>query len=238
MKKAFCIAFLLISAYPFGKAQDVIMDKKVDKEELFEKEEGPNLKKFSHLYVDYGAFAGPAEGDGAKIDYLRSDFWGIGFRYKYKLGQFYGLGFDLEFKNWSYRIKQNEEKTFPNDALHEKERISFHNLGGDVYNRLSFTKQGNWIGFFIDFGAFAYWTMNAKHVTFDNTVPDDFHAKEEKSVYKKLSYVENLNYGPFVRIGYNRYVITAHYRYSELFKNDYNHPELPRLVIGLQMGLH
>ena len=53
-----------------------------------------------------------------------------------------------------------------------------------------------------------------------------------------LKYYEPFNYGVLARFGINRYVIYANYRLSDLFKSSYNYAELPRLTLGVQIGLH
>ena len=53
----------------------------------------------------------------------------------------------------------------------------------------------------------------------------------------RLSYVENISYGFMARLGTNRYALTARYRTSDLFVTGYDLPELPRLVLGVELGL-
>jgi hypothetical protein len=49
--------------------------------------------------------------------------------------------------------------------------------------------------------------------------------------------MENFAYGFLARAGTNRYVITAKYRMSDIFKSSYAIPELPRLTVGVEVGL-
>jgi len=53
----------------------------------------------------------------------------------------------------------------------------------------------------------------------------------------QLKYVENFSYGLLARIGVSRYALTAQYRLSDIFKSSYAMPELPRLIVGIEVGL-
>jgi hypothetical protein len=208
---------------------------------------GPNLKRYRHLYFEYGFLADKPEGDGLEMLYGHSHNFGIGLRYKYRMTNFLALGWDIHITEWTYRIKQTDHKVFPNDIKHKREKLTVNNFGLEFYTRLNFGKRGNHIGNFIDLAAFGNYIIGASHYTLD--VLDTVNINNAGRVHttnKDLIYLENINYGFKLRFGINRYVISASYRFSDLIKDNFVdlpedvvlYPELPRLFIAFQIGIH
>ena len=54
----------------------------------------------------------------------------------------------------------------------------------------------------------------------------------------RLNYLNDGNYGAYAQFGINRYVVYAKYRLSDMFNNSVQYSELPRLIVGFQIGLH
>ena len=236
--KQFITTLLCIVLFSLcAKGQDVLLEEDV-KADTIKQTVGPNLKHFTHLYFDLGFIVGESETEGADINYGKSYTFSIGYRYKRKICNFYAIGFDISYYFMSYNLKQNIFKILPNDSIHNKEKLIFNNLGLELYNRFNFGKRGNYIGNFIDIGAYGNWAYKIKHYTKDDINVDINKAKIKQVTYTGLVYPEELNYGLRARIGINRYVLSATYRLSDLFKEIYDYPELPRLSVGLQIGLH
>lgn len=235
LKKIASLAFLCAILIT-GHGQETVLEKEVT-DKTFNKEQGPNLKKFDHLYVFANAYI---EGtDEVEIRHLLSNSFGLGYRYKYKVLSFYNIGFDLGYEMMNYNLKQNDTKEVPNSTTHEKERITFHELDLELYQRFQIGKTGNMIGFFIDLGAFAGLVYGARHIYQDELTEEDPYKAEIRIVKnKKLDYTENLIYGLRGRFGYNNVAICGTYRIADLFKEPYGFKELPRFSIGVQFGLH
>ena len=237
MKKAIALITITILALNVF-AQQVIMEQKVTKDTV-PSDFGPNLKNFSHFYTAFGIIAGAPEGYGATIRYGNSSDFNMGFRYKRKLSNFYSMGFDLGYGLTSFKLKQDLTKIFPNAKLHHKEKIHFNHLRLTLYNRFNFGKRGNYIGNFLDIAAYGDWEFSAKHIYFDkHPLLNNDNASAAKVINTGLAYTNPFNYGVQTRIGFNRYVLYGSYRLSELFKDQFSYPELPRLVIGLQISMH
>ncbi|MFH2141843.1 MAG: hypothetical protein ABIJ97_05440 [Bacteroidota bacterium] len=229
------ILLFAVNCFP----QTVLLEEDVEGDTIIQKN-GPNLKRYGHLFLDYGLFADKPEGSGLDIMYGNSSSFGAGYRYKYKITNFLAFGWDLHFSGWTFRIKQNDQKTFPDTILHKRERIGISNWGGEIYIRINYGKRGNQIGKFIDFAGYGNWVRGADHFTLDKlSTPNAVHAKIVRTTYSDLLYIEKYNYGVNFRLGFNRFVMGASYRLSDLILESFNtYPELPRLHIFLQIGIH
>jgi hypothetical protein len=242
--KAFILSFALCLFISISYAQEVLLNEEVEDVKENISEFGPNLKKFRYLYVGFGWWGTNSEGNGAEVEQFRKGNFEAGLRFKRKINEYYSIGWALYYSNWTYRLKQNDQKLVPNNVIHKSEQLSFNNLGLDIYNRFNFTKRGNVLGKFIDLGVFGTWAFNSRQVYTDELKDaDNNYLAEEKEVkVTGLKYIENFNYGLRMRFGINRYVIFADYRLSDIFNSKFHNTEidaeLPRLNIGLQLGLH
>jgi hypothetical protein len=230
------LAFSCISIV--SAAQTTIMEKDVLSDTIAPRS-GPNLRHFTHLYLGFGFVGGQVEGGGASIRYFHSTDFNAGIRHKRKINRFYDLVFDFNYGLTSFSIEQQAGKTFPTTNLFSREKINFNHFGLQLYNRINFGRRGNFIKNFIDLGGYGDWEFQVKHITVQNNISSSpYFANNARVIHTGLDYINNLNYGLGARIGRNRFSLYGKYRLSNLFKPDYNFPELPRLIVGLQMGLH
>ncbi len=205
---------------------------------------GPNLKNFRHFYLDYAFAVTQTKGEGADINFGKTHIFTIGWRYKRKLSNFFSYGFDFNYNNLVFNLKQNSKKIVPNNITHTKEKIKLNNAGGEFFLRTNIGRRGNIVGKFLDIGAFVNWSIITKHYFEDDTdsKTNGYNAGKTEVVYKDLNYVEEFQYGIKARIGVNRWVVSAKYRLSDVltdkFRTSTVNIELPRLFIGLQIGLH
>jgi len=231
MKKLFfAAAFLLLTSSLF--AQDVLLKQDVAADSVKTKF-GPNRSHYRHFYVGYGLIIGEPDKAGSAVNYGSNTFT-IGFRFKQKVCNLYSVGFNIAYTSYTYRLKQDSNKTVPNSMLHDKEHLSINTVGVGLYNRFNFGRRGDRIGKFVDLGVHADWVFGGKHFTSDKQ--DNGNIIE--TTIKRLKYFNNYQYGAFVNIGFNRYVFTAVYRLSDLFEKSYTYSELPRLTVGIQIGFH
>ena len=248
MKRIIIPTAVFIGLISIGVAQTVLLEQDVNADTI-PKIVGPNLKHFSHLYIGYGFVLG-ADAVGSEIKYGSSSDFVYGYRYKRKLSEFYAVGFDIFYHSTTFHLKQDSNKVLPNNILRkhkgEKDKLTFHNLSLGLYNRFNFGKRGNYIGNFLDLGARVDWPFSVVHFTKDklNTANDN-NGKVVKTKTTGLVYINQIYYNVFARFGFNKFVITASYRLSDLFKEDpelykgYDkYPELPLLIVGVEIGLH
>ena len=235
IKKGFSIAVLFLLFFGIY-AQEAVLEREVT-EDMFNKEKGPNLKKFDHLYVAGSTYI--TNSDEVEVKPVLSNDFVLGYRYKYKLLSFYNIGFDISYHHLNYNLKQNDDKVVPNSITHDKEVINFNAFDLELYQRFQLGKTGNMIGFFIDMGGYVGWVFGARHIIHDEVSGEDpYNAALRITKHKDLDYTKNLDYGYKVRIGYNNIGICGSYRIADFFDDSFGYPELPRLSVGIELGLH
>lgn len=238
IKKFLSITVILLIAC-YTTAQNPVIDESVP-QKIEDPKKGPNQKSFLHGFMGYGLILGGGEGSGGTINYGRSGGWHFGLRKKRKLSNFYSIGYELFYAVNTFSLKQDSTKTFPNSSLHTKEHLRTNELGFSLYNRFNFGKRGNRIGNFLDIGAFGTWVAGASH-TFLNkyAIANSANASNTTVTNRGLIYISDFNYGAQARLGFNRIVFFGNYRLSQLFNGKIaSYTELPRLITGIQIGLH
>lgn len=237
MRKVAIFLAFLISIF-LANAQTVILEEEV-KSDPDPSDIGPNKKKFSHFYIGAGAIVGASETDSVATKLSGSYEIIFGYRFKYRVSQLYSLGFDLNYNSKVFNIKQDSLKIFPNGVLHDREKLQLRNISASIYNRFNYGKRGNYIGNFIDIGAYMDWSINPTYITYDKyAIVNSVGASNTRQLHKGLVYLNPFNYGLLARVGFNRYVFYGSYRLSDIFYSNYIYTELPRIVAGLQIGLH
>lgn len=218
-------------------SQELLMKKKVQVEEG-RLTKGSNMKKFGYLYFSYGQQVPGVLSDEPAMKPFNSHYYQLGYRYKYKLREYYAVGYDLSFSRKSYALLQKTSKTFPNDLLHDKEKLVFNHFGLEIYNRFNFKKRGNHMGLFLDAGGFINLAARVKHTYMDELEDPDIDFGRTKVTNTRLDYTNDLELGLRVRLGYRRIAVFADYSLTGLIKDDFNYPSLTPLSIGLQLGLY
>lgn len=229
MHKVLFISILLLTSFCLS-AQDVVFENEVKDYSQLD-ENGPNLKKFSHTYVTYGLNLGENIA-GAKIHYGSSGFYEFGFRHKRKFSKVFSGGYGVSGRFSSFKLVQEAGKILPDASINKKETLSFYSIGGELYFRINFSKKrGNLIGLYMDLGGRADYNY---HMLLQRK------NKVGSVTFKSNSYGYDFdipyNFGPLFRFGYNQFALTANYRYSDFFKSSANLPELPRLMLGIEIS--
>ena len=151
---------------------------------------------------------------------------------------FYAIGVDISYCKTTFRLKWKPIKILPNDSLHDKEKLTFHNLSLGLYNRFNFGKRGNYIGNFLDLGAKVDLPFYVVHFTKDKIDVATNNGRIVKTRTTALTYINPIYYNAFFRFGINKYVITGSYRLSDLFKGNNKYTELPVMTLGIEIGMH
>jgi len=238
LSKHILILFLIVncqlSIVNSSFAQEVLLHQDVTQDTITPTF-GPNYRHFLHSFMAYGTVLGGTEGAGTKIRYGNSGDFLFGIRYKYRVTNFFSFGADAYYRSLFYSIHQDKLKTFPDKVVNDTERLTFHNLSAGLYMRFNLEKKrGNRVGNFIDLGAYSEWTFRLSQFT-KNKLPD---GRVVRSTTTGLDYFNALNYGAMARLGFNRWIFFASWRFSDLFKANKNLPELPRLTVGIQVGFY
>jgi hypothetical protein len=238
MKKPISLIIIISIALTIhnAKAQKVVLEEDVLADSVTPIY-GQNYKHFRHAYLTYG-FVSSEDTPGSEIIYGLSRHMALGYRYKRKFTNFYALGFDASINSDAFHLKQNSSKSLPNDSIHESERLVFSYLKGEIYNRFNFGKRGNIIGKFIDLGVYANYNYRVKNISIDKLSDNEYNAGRMKQIFTGLDYYERTGYGMVARAGINRYVVFAQYRLSDAFEPAFNYEDLPKLILGFQVGLY
>jgi len=227
------LLFILLLSFLFltANTQEIVFSQDV-KSDTVRPTKGPNLKYFTHPYIGLGFPLYTNEdvtytktGSSMIVDY--------GVRFKRRFTNTFAVGLDLSM-NWAaYKIKQAAGKSFPGSAINKKEKFQVNSLTPAVYARINVGKRGNFVGNFMDLGAYGSWNWKRAH----KTTNENDEGERVKVLTSRLTYMESLSYGLLARIGINRYVLSARYRLSDLFKSSSAIPEVPRFSAGLEVGL-
>ena len=229
MKKIFTLVLVCICAYAYP--QKIVFSQDV-KSDTVRPTKGPNLKNYTHVFLGFGfpLFTGEAlnytkPGASMIVDY--------GIRYKRRLNNTFALGFDLSV-NWAaFKIKQDDGKSIPDSTINKKEKFQVNSLSPDIYIRINAGRRGNYIGKFLDLGAFGSWNWEKAHKTQNKNAAGEL----VKTTTLRLTYVEDFSYGVLARIGMNRFALAVKYRLSNLFTKSSGFAEVPRFSAGLEIGL-
>ncbi len=229
MKKVFTIILLSLTMGAFS--QEVLLQQNVKGDTLIPTR-GPNLKHFLQGYIGLG-FPLYTNEDVTYTEFGTSTAVDFGMRYKRKLAEHFAIGMDIGVNLAAYKIKQETGKTVPDSIINDKEKFQINSLASSVYTRINVGRRGNHIGNYLDLGVYGGWNCVKKHRTINENAADE----KVKVVTSQLKYIENFSYGLLARVGVNRWVLKAGYRLSDIFAPAYAIPELPRLIVGLEIGI-
>jgi len=206
-----------------------------DLEELTLRKKGPNLDYYGHLFMGYGFIAGESN-VSAQIKYGRSSAFNLGYLWKWRMSKWLELGFDAEYHYAAFHLEQDSSKIVPNKLIHKREKIVFNSVQVAPFTRIKIRNRHHSTGTFIDLGGYAGVNYRIKNQTVErNQTPG---AGKTKTVNVDLDYTERIDYGLLARIGFNRFVFYGRYRLSSLFTEDSGLPDLPKIEVGLRVGLH
>lgn len=229
MKKIFTAILLSVSLGAFS--QDILLNQNVRADSI-RPTRGPNLKHFTHFYVGLGF---PVSTNGIENYTIPGLSTGLdlGFRYKRRINNYLATGLELGINSTSFKLKQKEPKTVPDTILNNKEKLQISCLKSSGYIRINIGRRGNYIGNYLDVGAYGDWNFQKKH----KTTNENEDGEKVRVSTTRLKYIENFSWGVLARVSVSRYAFTAHYRLSDIYKSDMAVPELPRLIVGVEVGL-
>jgi hypothetical protein len=196
---------------------------------------GPNRRYFGHFYAGYGLVAGAAGTGAALRSGLHSPELRSGGRLKFRVSQTVAFNVDLGYAYLRYGLAQNEKKQVPSPVQHRSESLGLHQLYSEVSLRLNAGRRGNVVGRYLDVLAGGGWVAGTNHHTEDEPAPG---VGAVETTETGLPYLRRWTAGVGGRLGVDRYALTARYRLSPAVGPAYSAwPELPRWVLGLEVGL-
>ena len=225
---------LLAGAPGATRAQQVLVQANVANDTL-KTTFGPNRRWFGHGYVALGLVVGLAE-TGAKLRYgFPSAEARVGGRLKLRLSQSVALCGDLAYAYLRYELAQEAGKRVPAPALHLRENLALYQLATEVALRLNYGRRGNVVGRYLDLLAGGSWAAGTRHTTEDVPVPGINSLVTTES---GLLYLRRFGGSVGGRLGFDRYALVVRYRLSPAFASGYGAwPELPRWVVGIEVGV-
>ena len=229
MKQKILILLLVIFSLS-STAQTILLS--VDNTKDKTTEIGPNLKRHNQLFFRFGFVEG-IDKPGARIIFGKSTDFAFGFRKRYKISSLYSLGFETELQARSYKFKQTIEKTFPDTIINKSQSLNYGNLGLGFFSRFNFDPhRGNFLGTFLDIGIVGSWHFGTEEFS-ENKLSN---GTTETKMISDLAYVKKLSASVYSRIGFSHVSVYGSYRLTDLFKDAYKYPDLPRLVIGIELS--
>ena len=223
-------------AVPAAQAQRVLMRSNVGTDTL-QLKVGPNRAFFQHFYLGYDAVVGKADGPGADLRYGASGQVLLGVRQKYRLSQGTALGFDVRYARLVYNLAQNDRKTFPTPDQHKREYLALPQLQAEAFGRLNLGRRGNVVGNYLDLMGWGGWIISTAHHYEDS--PGPAGAGRIEVTARELNYIRRWSYGVGARLGSGRYALVARHQLSDTFTAEAatRYPELPRWIVGLELGI-
>jgi hypothetical protein len=233
---AFGITALLIGGVQQSMAQRVLLRSTTSRDTV-RTTYGPNRAFFRHLYAGYAPVVGSANGPGAELRAFKSAEYFLGLRHKYRLSNYLATGFDLRYSRLTYALAQTDDKVLPSSAKHHSESLALQQVVVEPYVRINFGRRGNVVGHYIDLTGWAGWVAGTVHTYEDR--PGPMGAARAVVHERGLPYLRRWPAGVGGRLGSNRYAAVVRYRLTDTFTETAPvlYPELPRLVLGLELGL-
>ena len=196
---------------------------------------GPNRRYFGHLYAGYGLVAGRDEEGAALRHGQGSSELRAGGRLKFRLNQALALNLDLGYAYLRYDLRQNAQKAVPSPVQHRRESLGLHQLYSEASLRLNVGRRGNSVGSYFDVLAGGSWVAATNHVTED---APSTGVRSVETTERGLPYMRRWTSCAGARFGMDRYAVVGRYRLSRAFGSAYGAwPELPRWVVGVEIGL-
>jgi hypothetical protein len=234
LKRWSMLAALLVGASVVARAQQVLVQANVANDTL-KSTFGPNRRWFGHGYLGLGLVVGPAAPGAALRSGAASAEARVGGRLKLRLGQSVAICGDLAYAYLRYELAQEAGKLVPGPAQHEREYLALHQVAAEGAVRLNYGRRGNTVGGYLDLLAGGSWAIATRHTTEDVPAPG---IKSVETTEGGLPYLRRFGGSAGARLGLDRYAVVARYRFSPAFAPGYAAwPELPRWVVGLEVGL-
>jgi len=248
MMKNVSLLLFLIFATSLSFAQTDTLKVKTDtgnvKKDRKKVEFGPGKTHYAYAYFNFMFATPPEEGTDADIFYGKSHSISYGVRYRLKLAKFFAVGAGVNYTYYAWHFKQNDNKKIPTSIIYDKEKLKINALETDVFFRFNFGKnKKSPVGNYIDIGGYGDRNFSTKR-QFTNYINDGNTTgySDYTGINTGLNYMNDINYGAEFRAGYGSMLLFAKYRLSDMFtpefKNEISSTELPRLMIGFEIGFH
>jgi hypothetical protein len=227
MKTLFSLLVLSLFTVAELQAQNIIMEQNVN-EDTVESSVGPNKKW--HFGSAYGlhSIIGQSTGDTAtSLIGGRSLGFTITTYQKRRLNNTFSLLTQITYRRDAFFFTPLNEETQYNKHIN-------NDVLGELSLRINYGKRGNYVGYYAELGASGDYTFMTRRKAKRNEVDPALAYESIKTVQGGMKYINNFNYSAHFRLGFNKLVLTADYRLSDLTNNDQVMFDLPPLYVGLR----
>lgn len=202
---------------------------------------GPNGKYFFWLSLDYFFKTPNPINQQVAIQYFTSAQFNYGYKIKIKFLKIFSLGTDFHY-SCEYFTFKNQFLANTNPAIFNLEKLILNNLGSEFFLRIKYDKNQNSFGIYSDFGVWGDWIFDNRHtIKLENLQNNIYQSSKQKIVNKNLSYINDYQYGAYLRIGYNKYALTIKYRLSNMFSDNFissfSKYDMPKLSLGFHLSI-
>ncbi len=237
MKRVLSAAILSLAAN-LAFAQQVLLHEDV-RADTVKMKFGPNRTHYVNVFFGSGFTEGKPDTAGADIVPWSSGFVTLGARYKLKLSRMIAIGSELYYQRNYFHLKQEQGKAVPDTMQHNKEKLIFNNACTSFYLRLNLDKRrGDRFGTYIDLGAYGSLVVLSVHKTHDEFDSNNSSKASADVREYHLNYTQTFEDGFFFKFGRESLALVACYRMSDLFRKDRHYPELPRVLVGLELNFN
>lgn len=224
MRKLFTLAFLILGY--LGAAQDYLVD-----ERFHPSNYKPDVKIEikNHRSINSWALNTSAFDEDELINTWGSNYFA--FKYQYDKPLFLGVHWNIGFGyNWdNYKLKQRSDMLLHDSIFHDKTKLRIQNVS--FHSGFRFQTHKNFKkALYLQLNGYANVTTYTKMINWDEV--GEMKLKNET---RSLSYVTPYHYGVETRVGYGMVSFYARYRLSNIFEEESNYRELPRLAIGIEL---
>lgn len=231
-KLLFLVPLLLLAVLPLA-AQRILIEEDLRGDTIVT-DFGMNRKHYFHNYLGVHFPVGSGEVSQADVAIGRSWTLEYGFRYKRRYSQTFSGGLETVFKRSSYHPERFLQVDLPEGYDYNREKFVFLSLGMIGYQRINLSKKrGNYIGRFVDIGAYGDIHYNVRHIMRIEGEEDNMRIRRSHMGLHEL-----FSYGVIARVGLNNFVLKASYRLSDTFKAQSGLPDFTPFMIGLEFGMH
>ncbi len=228
----FLFLFLFLNS---AFAQDVILEQKPDPTAT--SNFGANKAWFAQITAGFGTLVGTGDSKLSYNDWRSNDIR-VGIKLKRKINGLLSVWLEPEYHYAAYNVNQTEPKItdtlFWNGPVkHDKERFATEGLLVNGFLRFNLDyKRGNFLGYYLDFGAGANVVVDPEYLAVDKKS----NGSVATTSYSGVPYMNSVNYNVLARIGVNWIAFVFNYRVSSIFKSQYNIPEPSVFTAGIEIN--
>ncbi len=191
-------------------------------------------KHFGYYFINY---LKPLPISNGLENELLSGSFNFGYTYRYKIVDMVDVGAEIALGNRRSVLKKDSLQNFDPGTFYNKIYTYHNDISGSLYLRVNIAKSTyRNLGAFVDLGGFYSYSLGygTQYVLKSSDL-------NQKARFKNPEYLSPVNYGGFIRFGYNNLALYANYSVENWISNfssqnvDYDRSPIK---IGIQLNLY